>query len=32
MYTLEQYLGLERKAESKSEFFAGVIYPMSGGT
>ena len=29
-YTPEQYLALERKAEFKSEYIDGGIYPMSG--
>ncbi len=31
-YTMEQYAALENEAEYKSEFIAGRIYAMSGGT
>ena len=31
-YTMEQYAALEDEAEYKSEFIAGRIYAMSGGT
>ena len=31
-FTFEQYLEQERKAEFKSEYHAGEIYAMSGGT
>jgi Uma2 family endonuclease len=30
--TAEQYLELERAAEFRSEFFAGPMYAMSGGS
>ncbi len=30
--TPEQYLELERKAEFKSEYYAGQIFAMSGGS
>src|SRR4051812_30250823 len=29
-YTPEEYLALERKAEYKSEYISGQIYPMAG--
>jgi Uma2 family endonuclease len=32
LHTFDEYLTLERAAEYKSEFFAGEIYVMSGGT
>jgi Uma2 family endonuclease len=32
LYTPEQYLALEEKAESKSEYRNGEIVPMAGGT
>jgi Uma2 family endonuclease len=31
-YTPEEYLALERKAEHKSEYFAGEIFAMSGAS
>jgi Uma2 family endonuclease len=31
-FTLEEYLDLERAANYRSEFCAGVIYPMAGAT
>jgi len=31
-YTPEQYLELERKAETKSEYYGGQIFAMSGGS
>ena len=31
-YTPEEYLALERKAERKSEYFAGEIFAMSGAS
>ena len=31
-YTPEQYLALERQAETKSEYYDGVIHAMSGAT
>ncbi len=31
-YTVQEYLDLEREAEFKSEYWAGQIYAMSGGT
>lgn len=31
-YTPEEYLALERKAECKSEYFAGEIFAMSGAS
>src|SRR5213593_4540612 len=30
--TPQQYLEMERQAETKSEYFAGEIFAMSGGT
>jgi Uma2 family endonuclease len=32
LYTQEEYLSLERKAEVKSEFFKGEIFAMAGAT
>lgn len=32
LYTEEEYLSLERKAEVKSEFFKGEIFAMAGAT
>lgn len=32
VYTAEQYLAMERKAEHKSEFINGLIYAMSGAS
>ena len=32
LYTPEEYLALERKAEYKSEYFAGEIFAMSGAS
>ena len=32
LFTLEEYLDQERAAEYKSEFHAGAIYAMAGGT
>ena len=31
-FTPEEYLTLERKAECKSEYFAGEIFAMSGAS
>lgn len=31
-YTAEEYLNLEEKAESKSEYLDGLIFQMAGGT
>ena len=32
LFTLEEYLERERKAQERSEYYAGEIYLMSGGT
>lgn len=32
LYTLEEYLALERESEVKYEFWQGEIFAMSGGT
>jgi Uma2 family endonuclease len=32
LYTQEEYLSLERKAEVKSEFFKGEVFAMAGAT
>ncbi len=31
-YSIEDYLAMEQQAEFKSEYYAGEIYPMAGGT
>ncbi len=31
-YSIEEYLNTEQQAEFKSEYYAGEIYPMAGGT
>ena len=32
LYTPEQYFEIDRAAETKSEYYAGRIYGMAGGT
>lgn len=32
LFTLEEYLDQERRTERRSEFYAGAIYAMAGGT
>lgn len=31
-YTIEEYLALEEKADSRSEYIDGEIIPMAGGS
>jgi len=31
-YSVEEYLATEQQAEFKSEYYAGEVYPMAGGT
>jgi Uma2 family endonuclease len=31
-YSIEDYLAMEQQAEFKSEYYAGEVYPMAGGT
>jgi Uma2 family endonuclease len=31
-YSIEDYLAMEQQAEFKSEYYAGEVYPIAGGT